>query len=129
MDSDDGKDIRHYDSGEAIAASQQIGEEAPRGLRGIGAPGVTADDPRPGGGIDPDEPRAKNSAEGFGVGGTGAGIERGPDASAGPDDSSPIDDEGTADTYGEPLASLDFDPDSDLLGMATEDDDRMITGE
>lgn len=127
MDRDDGQDIRHYDSAEAIAASQQVGDEAPTGVREGGQPGSTLDDPRPDGGIDPDELRATNTAEGFGVGGTGAGIERGPDATAEPDDLSPVDDASAADTYDESNADLDFDPDTDPLGMGTDDDDEMIT--
>lgn len=127
MDRDDGQDIRHYDSAEALAASQQVGEEAPPGVRASGQPGSTADDPRVGGGIDPDERWNENSAEGFAVGGTGAGIERSPDATVGPDDSSPVDDASAADTYGEPNADLDFDPKADPLGMGADEDDGMIT--
>jgi hypothetical protein len=129
MDRDDGQDIRHYDSTEAIAASQQVGEEAPSGVRHGGQPGSTLDDPRDEGGIDPDELRYENSAEGFSVGGTGAGIERSPDATVGPDDASPVDDAEAADTYDEPSADLDFDPDGDPLGMGTDESDDMITDE
>jgi hypothetical protein len=127
MDRDDGQDIRHYDSAEAIAASQQVGDEAPSGVRESGQQGSTVDDPRPDGGIDPDETRYVNTAEGFSVGGTGAGIETDATTDVEPDDASPVDDDEAADVYDEPSASLDFDPDDDPLGMGTDDSDDMVT--
>jgi hypothetical protein len=101
MDRNDGQDIRHYDSTEAIAASQRIGDDATADVRGI----------------EEDE----TSDQGFAASGA-------VDATAGPDDSSPVDEAETADIYGEPAANLDFDPESDPLGMGTDEDDDMITG-
>ncbi len=127
MDRNDGQDIRHYDSGEAIAATQQVGDEMPSGLRQSGSPDSTVDDPRVEAGIDPDGSRTSNTAAGFGIGGTGAGIERGSDSTVAPDDSGAADEADTADTYGEADADLDFDADADPLGMGTDDVDHMIT--
>jgi hypothetical protein len=102
MDRNDGQDIRHYDSTEAIAASQQMGDDATTDMRGI----------------EEDETSDRGLVAG-----------RGDVATAGPDDSSPVDEEETADIYDEPAANLDFDPESDPLGMGTDEDDDMITGE
>ena len=106
MDRSDGQDIRHYDSTEAIAASQQVGDAAPSGV----------------GRADEGEEDEETSAQGLAAGGIGEATTR-------PDDSSPVDEEETADIYGEPSAGLDFDPESDPLGMGTDEDDDMITGE
>ena len=70
----------------------------------------------------PPKEMTRSRTRGFAAGGFG-------DATAGPDDSSPVDDEETADIYDEPAASLDFDPESDPLGMGTDENDDMITGE
>ena len=113
MDRNDGQDIRHYDSTEAIAASQQLDAESTSDERGI----------------DPDELDAETTLEGFSAAGADDGIEQGGDGTVGTDDSNRLDEEETAEIYDEPAASLDFDPDTDPLGMGTDDDDDMITGD
>ena len=111
MDRSDGQDIRHYDSTEAIEASQQLGAGTAAGERGI----------------DPDEREYETSLEGFSAGGADDGVEPVGDGSVGTDDSYRLDEEETAEIYDEPTASLDFDPDTDPLGMGTDEDDDMIT--
>ena len=114
MDRGDGSDIQHYDSTAAFSATRQTEESRAAG---------TAD------ASEPDEYRSDNSADGFSAGGTGSGIEHDLSVGRGPDDLRPIDDAGTADTYGEPSADLDFDPDADSLGMGTDESDDMLTDE
>jgi hypothetical protein len=111
MDRSDGQDIRHYDSTEAIAAAQQLGD-------GTSSDGRDADS---------DELGYDTSLAGHSTGGA-VGAEGADDGTVGTDDSSRVDEEETADIYGDSSASLDFDPDSDPLGMGTDDDDDMITG-
>ncbi len=89
-------------SGEVIAASQQTGDELPASLRS----GTLTDG-------DQDDPSPVNTARGFSVGGAGAGIELGTDASFGEHDD---DTQLAADTYGQPRADNDFDPEADGLG-------------
>ncbi len=113
MDRHDGQDIRHYDSTEAIEASQQRRAESVSEERGI----------------EPDEREYETSLEGFPAGGADDGVESGGDGTVGTDDSRRLDEAETADIYDEPTASLDFDPDTDPLGMGTDDDDDMITGD
>lgn len=112
MDRNDGQDIRHYDSTEAIEASQQLGTER-------------ASDDR---GIEPDE-REAESSQGFSTGGADDGAPPVGDGTVGTDDSNRLDEGETAAIYDEPTASLDFDPDTDPLGMGTDEDDDMITGD
>jgi hypothetical protein len=111
MDRDDGQDIRHYDSTEAIAASQQLGDKTASGGR------VT----------DPDEEGDEISLEGFPAAGAEDGVEASGAGAVGTDDSNRVDENETADIYGESSASLDFDPDTDPLGMGTDESDDMIT--
>ena len=105
-------------SGEEIAASQQTGEELPRGIRGPIGTGEDMDAPSRTGALDHDDPDPLNSAAGFSMGGTGAGIEPGVDAALGfradPE-------EVAAEVYGEPRADQDFDPDADELGMGQDE--------
>ncbi|HEX6510235.1 MAG TPA: hypothetical protein VF221_21600 [Chloroflexota bacterium] len=126
MDEEKDRD-KPYDSVEAIAATQQVGDELPSGIRGSPGGGRDMDDPNQTGDIDPDSPDPTNSAAGFSVGGTGAGIERGTDATLGSRDPGASDSEVAASIYDEPTADLDFDPDTDPLGMGTDETDDMIT--
>ncbi len=104
-------------SGEAIAASQQTGDELPASLRSGTLATRDQDDPAPSGATDPDDPSPVNTARGFSVGGAGAGSELGTDASFGEyDDDTQL----AADTYGQPRADNDFDPDADGLGIGTD---------
>jgi len=104
-------------SGEVLAASQQTGDELPASLRGGTLTDGDQDDPALSGATDPDDPSPLNTARGFSVGGAGAGIEPGTDASFGDhyDDT-----QLAADTYGQPRADNDFDPEADGLGMGTD---------
>jgi hypothetical protein len=122
----DGDEVQRYDSGEAIAASQQVGDELPAGVTGGLDSGRDMDDPNQTGDIDPDSPDPTNTAAGFSVGGTGAGIERGVDATLGARDPG-LTDEIVSDVYDEPTADQDFDPDVDSLGMGTDETDNMVT--
>jgi len=104
-------------SGEAIAASQQTGDELPASLRNGTLTDGDQDDPAPSGAIDPDDPSPVNTARGFSVGGAGVGIEPGTDASFGEQyDDTQL----AADANDQPRADNDFDPDADGLGMGTD---------
>jgi len=104
-------------SGEVIAASQQTGDELPASLRSDPLTGRDQDDPASSGATDPDDPSPVNTARGFSVGGAGAGIEPGTNAGFGDHDD---DTQLAADTYGQPRADNDFDPDADEIGMGAD---------
>ena len=104
-------------SGEVLAASQQTGDELPASLRNGTLATRDQNDPAPSGATDPDDPSPVNTARGFSVGGSGAGIEPGTDANFGADHD---DTQVAADTYGQRRADNDFDPEADGLGMGTD---------
>src|SRR5206468_2909022 len=84
-------------SGEGIDATQQVGDELPSGVRYGQNNDANMDDPSASGGLDADQPGTVNTAAGLSVGGTGAGIEPGVDASLG--SGFPDADEFIADVY------------------------------
>jgi hypothetical protein len=109
---------RHSDaSAEDIAMSQQVGDATPGNLRMGVNDNDNMDDPSAAGGLDADQPGIVNTAAGLSVGGTGAGIEPGVDASLGAGNADP--DDFVADVYGDQNA--DIDGLTDPLGMGTDD--------
>ena len=110
MDRGDGSDIRHYDSTEAFSSTRQVVDSQAAGTEAAS---------------ESDEYRSYSSADGS----SGNGIEQDARAGGGPDELGPVDDADVADTYGEPSADLDFDPDADSFGMGTGESDDMLADE
>jgi hypothetical protein len=104
-------------SGEGIDSTQQVGDELPNSVRYGQNNDANMDDPSAAGGLDADQPGVMNTAAGLSVGGTGAGIEPGVDASLGAGTQDP--DEFVADVYGDEDA--DVDGMTDPLGMGTDE--------
>lgn len=117
------EDERHGNpNGEAIAATQQVGDDLPRSVRYGLNDNDNMDDPSAAGGVDADQPGVMNTAAGLSQGGTGAGIEPGVDAdlAAGPADADAF----VADVYGDPDA--DVDAMTDPLGMGQDESSDYI---
>lgn len=108
-------DSTRNQSGEAIAATQQSDQAPPSNLEDVGAYGTQAEAGP--GSLGGDEGPI-NTATGFSAGGTGSSIERGVDATLGAGEPNEV---MTSEVYDEAKADLDFDPDSDDLGMGQDD--------
>jgi hypothetical protein len=109
MDRDDGQDIQHYDSVEAIAPMQ----DAEDLVEGHVPSARNPDEMRDANDITPDEMGSSGSVSDLPL-----------------DDDSVVPSSGeVADTYDEESADMDFDPDSDPLGMGLDESDDMISGE
>ncbi len=108
MDRDDGQDIRHYNSVEAIDPMQDAGDSASLHARSASSPDTIRD--------------ANDIAE------DEVGLP-GPVSDTLPADEvyGSVDNQTVADTYGEATASQDFDPDADALGMGTDESDNMLS--
>jgi hypothetical protein len=106
--------VDYQASGEEIAASQQVGDELPGGIKSSGGIGPDMDSFSRTGAIDPDDPNPTNTAAGFSVGGTGTGIEPGVDAALGTEEDP---DDFVADVYGDSKADIDGEAMADELGL------------
>jgi hypothetical protein len=103
-------------SGDDLSMTQQVRDQLPGSIQYGRNENDNMDDPSPAGGLDADSPSPLNSAAGLSVGGTGAGIEPGVDASL--ESGFPDPDEFVADVYGDNDA--DVDGMTDPLGMGTD---------